>query len=488
MRREVLRMERVCCLEQGVMQLHDFNLSIMAGEIVGLLPVNSSGLTTLLKLLQSNTPLRDGYVYYMEKQINTWRDSKKYGNRHGRIQSESCLVNGLTVADNIFVLRPGFKTWLMRPRIFKEQLALFLEGIGISIASDAYIEELTGFERIVVDVIKSVMSGRRLIVLRDIGADINESELKKIHLLLRHYIKEGISFLYIDYHFEALRKICDKVALMSNGRIIKLLEGEFLTQESLNAYAGSYVVGTRQEKHQYETTKKKHSSSFFVDNMSSHLVKELSFSISSGECVVIQNADLQVYGEVLSIMSGKAVPESGQLLLDGKPVSFEMGGDTAVIHEQPSKTMLFGELSYLDNLCFLLDKRLPEIWLDSRLREGIRREYEEILGADVFDGRINALSEAQKYDLVYSRIALQKPKVVFCAQPFRGADMELRMRILELMLTLLDKGIALVILTVNLVDSLSLANSLIRVYRDKPQEVYSRNEFSTMPILRYSAH
>ena len=484
MRHEVLRMERVCCREQGVVKLDDFSLSILAGEIVGLLPVNSHGLTALLQLLQHNSPLTYGYVYYREKQVNTWRDTKKRSNRIGRIQSESCLVDGLTVADNIFVLKPGFKTWLLRPRVFREQLNLFLEGIGISISADAYIEELTSFERIVVDVIKSVLSGSRLIVLRDISADISEAELEKIHLLLRHYAREGISFLYIDYHFEALQKICDKVALMSNGRIIKNLHGESLTPESLFAYPGAYFAKVRQDIYQHDMTKKNGSSLFLANKISGELINGLSFSVTSGECVVIQNLDLQVFGEILSILSGKTVLKSGEMLIDGKPVSFEMGGEIGIIQEQPAKTMLFSELSYLDNLCFLLDRRLPEIWRNSGLREGVRREYGDILGADVFNRRINMLSEAQKYDLVYSRIALQNPKVVFCVQPFRGADIELRMHILELMKMLLEKGVALVILTVNLADSLSLANKLIRIHRDKPEEVYKRNEFPTMPFLR----
>ena len=484
MKQEVLRLERVCCREQGVIQLDDFSLSIFAGEIVGLLPVNSHGLTALLNLLQNNSPLNYGYVYYREKQVNTWRDTKKRDNRIGRIQSESSLVEGLTVADNVFVLKPGFKKWLLHPRVFREQLTLFMEGLGVPISADAYVEELTGFERIVVDVIKSVLSGCRLIVLRDISAGISEDELEKIHILLRHYSKEGISFLYIDFHFEALQKICDKVALMSNGRVVKLLQGEFLSPESFYAYSGAFSGKVKHEIYQPEMAKKTGLSLFRANNISSGLINGLSFSVFSGECVVVQSLDHQVFGEIFSILSGKAALRNGDMQIDGRRVNFEMGGEIGVIQEQPTKTMLFSELSYLDNLCFLLDRRLPEVWRNSGLREGVRREYGELLGSDVFDKRINLLSEAQKYDLVYSRIALQNPKVVFCVQPFRGADMELRIHIVELIQMLLDKGMALVILTVNLADSLSLANRLIRIHRDKPVEVFARSEFSTMPFLR----
>ena len=64
MRNEVLRMERVTYKEDEVVKLKDFNLQIFQGEVMGFLPVNSHGKTALLKLLERNLPLYDGYIYY----------------------------------------------------------------------------------------------------------------------------------------------------------------------------------------------------------------------------------------------------------------------------------------------------------------------------------------------------------------------------------------------------------------------------------------
>ena len=482
MRQEVLRMERVSCQEQGVVQLDGFNISILSGEIMGLLPVNNHGLTALLRLLQRNTPLRYGYVYYREEQVNTWRNSKQRSNRIGLIQSESCLVEGLTVADNIFVLRPEFKTWLLRPSVLRKQLLPFLESIDIYISADTYVGELTAFEKVVVDVLKSVVAGCKLIVLREISSNICEAELKKIHRLLKHYADQGISFLYIDFHFEELRQVCDKVALMSNGRIVKVLRSSATTPNAFQNYTKAYSGKVKQQINRPEPVQSGRSPVFEAKGITSELVNDLSFTAASGECVVLQTVDVQVFGELLSVISGTSVPTSGQILINNKVAIPHIGKDVAVIQELPTKTMLFNELSYLDNLCFLLDHRLPEVWRNQNIREGIRREYAGVLGKDVFDKRVDALSEIQKYELVYTRVAIQKPKVVFCVQPFRRADMELRMHIWGLIKMLLDKGMAVVILAVNLADSLSLADKLIRIRRDKPDEVYSRSEFSAMSI------
>ncbi len=482
MRQEVLRMERVSCQEQGVIQLDDFNLRIFSGEITGLLPINNHGLTTLLRLLQRNTPLRYGYVYYRGEQVNTWRAAKYRRNRIGLIQSERCLVEGLTVADNIFVLRQGFKTWLIRPHVLKKQLFPFLESIDIHIRADSYVEDLSPFEKAVVDVLKSVVAGCRLIVLRDISATLSEDELKKIHRLIRHYADEGLSFLYIDFHLEELRQVCDKVALMSNGRIVKVLMSDAITPEAFRNYTKVYTDKVMEQIIRTEPICETRAAVFEAERLGGSIINNLSFSVSAGECLVLQDVDNRIFGELLSILNGESVPESGTVRIGGQTLSRRNCREIAIIQELPSKTMLFDELSYLDNLCFSLDHRLPEIWRSVNVQEGIRREYASLLGDDVFDMRVDTLSEIQKYKLVYTRIAIQKPRVVFCVQPFRRADIELRMHVWSLLKMLLDKGISVVILAVNLADSLSLADRLIRLQKSRPDQTYLRHEFSTMPI------
>ncbi|RHT03883.1 ATP-binding cassette domain-containing protein [Ruminococcus sp. AM42-11] len=108
MRNEVLRMERVTYKEDEVVKLKDFNLQIFQGEVMGFLPVNSHGKTALLKLLERNLPLYDGYIYYGGEKVNTWKEHYKAANRISIIQEKSSLAGNLNIADNIFVLRPAF--------------------------------------------------------------------------------------------------------------------------------------------------------------------------------------------------------------------------------------------------------------------------------------------------------------------------------------------------------------------------------------------
>ena len=478
MRNEVLRLEKVTLREQGVTLLDNLNLHIFEGEIMGLVPIDTHGLTALCDLLRENVPLHYGYVFYREKLINTWRSPRPHYNRISVIQAKSCLVDGLTVADNIFVLRPGFHGRLMRPSAFRRQLMPFIHSIGIPIDADARVEDLTVFERFVVELLKAVVAGSRLIVLNEISTLINEAELGKLHTILRHYAAEGVSFLYVCFHFEELLQISDRTALMMQGRVVKLLEGSEMIPQSLLPYSAPYeqMVASQLARGAHQI-----GGEVFSARLPEAAVGGLAFSVRAGECLVLQDLDNHFIDGFLGVLSGAHPPQGTRLLLCGRP--FRPGHDRrlAVIQDQPGRTMVFPGLNYLENLCFTMDHRIPSLWRSGRVKRGLRRAYTEWLGPDLLERRVEDLTETERCELVYRRILLQRPDVVFCVQPFRMADVAMRMSIWRLLEELLDRGVAVVILAVNLADSLSLADRLIRVRRGRPQEAFDRVHFNDLP-------
>lgn len=479
MRNEVLRLEKVTLRERGVTQLDNLNLHIFEGEIMGLVPIDTHGLTALCDLLRENLPLHYGYVFYREKLINTWRSPQPHYNRISVIQAKSCLVDGLSVADNIFVLRPGFRGRLMRPAAFRRQLMPFIHSIGIPIDADARVEDLSVFERFVVELLKAVVAGSRLIVLNEISTLINQTELGKLHAILRHYAAEGISFLYICFHFEELLQICDRTALMMQGRVIKLLEGGEMIPQSLLPYSAAYeqMVASQLARDTHQIGPE-----VFSACLPDAAVGGLHFSVRAGECLVLQDLDNHFIDGFLGVLSGVRPPQGTRLLLRGRPLRPKPGRDRrlAVIQDQPGRTMIFPGLNYLENLCFTMDHRMKALWLSGRVKRGLRRAYAEWLGPDLLDRRVDELTETERCELVYRRILLQRPDVVFCVQPFRMADVAMRMSIWRLLEELLDRGVAVVILAVNLADSLSLADRLIRVRRGQPQEAFDRIHFNEL--------
>lgn len=105
--------------------------------------------------------------------------------------------------------------------------------------------------------------------------------------------------------------------------------------------------------------------------------------------------------------------------------------------------MLFEDLSVKDNLCLALDGKMPSIWLRKKVQKTVREEYRRTFGEDIFYKGVKDLTDTQKINLVYMRILLEKPKVVFMLQPFKNADISHRLQIWELQAKLLEKALPL---------------------------------------------
>lgn len=482
MRYEIFRMERVTYPDKGSKWLEDLNLQIYQGEIMGLVPISAHGLQELLQLMQTNMPLYDGYVYYCGELVNSWKSMRRSMNRIGVIDAHSRLVEHMTVSDNIFVLRQGFRQNIIKGKLLQRQLAPFMRDIEMQIPADAYVNKLPAFERVVVELLRAVVAGYRLIVLNEISTVINGEELAKLYEIIHHYAGQGFSFLYISLHLEEIMEVCDRVALFSNGRIQKVAQRAEMTSEIVQNYSFEfdrmirYHMGTRNAAERGKKTV------LSLSHITGDVLSDFSMEVYEGECLVVQNLDEQVHRDILYMLCGEKSPKNGEFYMNGQAIRPATCKDFALISADPAKTMVFREMSYLDNLCMGLSRRVPGIWKNAHMKNSVKKEYAEILGKDVFSMSVEALGERQKCQLVYTRILLQKPKVVVCVQPFKGADLTHRAFIWKMMETLLDKGMAVVILTINLADSMSLADRLIRVGKEGIVQEVCREEFGSISI------
>lgn len=475
MRNEVIRLDKVTQIVDGVTLLGDMNLQIFQGEIMGLLCINAYGQEALIQLLSQNVPIHYGYVYFQEQLVNSYKRSSMSLNRVSIIEKRSRLIEDLTMADNIFVLRRGFKKFLIDPKTLKAQLELFTKDLDINIDGGELVANLTFFEKFVTELLKAVITGVKLVVLRDISNFVGAADLVKIQGLLRHYAAQGFSFLYICNHHEELFKICDRIALMENGKIVKVLSKNSFQDELILHYTLDFCRTPPPT-----LSKSKRNGVLKLEGVVTDNIKDMSVTVEKGECVVFLDISNTVLTDMMELMTGDLVPDEGKLLLDGEDFlknTRQLGKSLCFIKENPIQSMLLPEMSYIDNLCFPLDRKQPLLWLDSRIKKGVVQEYAPLIGEDIYATDITYLSPLSLYNLIYYRVHLYHPKVVICAQPFAGADMYLRHHLIHLINELRARKITVIILAVSLSDSLKVADRLLTIEQGRLNKEYSSEEF-----------
>ncbi|NLU53585.1 MAG: sugar ABC transporter ATP-binding protein [Clostridiaceae bacterium] len=479
MKSEILRLQNVTKVSSGVTLLDQFNMMVYKGEIMGLLPLNTHGISAFLDVICQNTPISSGCIYFNEKEKNYPGYITESPNKVYVIEKTSSLAGNLTVSDNIFVLRKGFKKYYISNKVLKAQTKILAEETGIHIDPGEYVDRLSPLQCCVVELLKGMAGGAKLFVLNELASFLSSVALSQFHKILLHYKEKGYSFIYIGSHHEDVFKICDRAALMKNGRIIKVLDKKEFLYEKLMPYILDYHLATP------SNFIKGKSPLLEFDNVTTENLNSLSFTMLPGECVVLLDMNNTVIGDILMLMNGQKQPHSGSIMFDGRKFETRDGRKAlqkgiAFIEENPTKTMLFTQMSYLDNLCFLVDKRDKGIKLTPKIKKSIEKEYYSLCGPDIQAVDITRLSAKSLYNLVYYRIHLHNPKLVILIQPFSGADMYLRKHLVSLIDSLKKRGMAVLILAVNIADNLAVANRLIIVQKGKNIREYRQEVFRSI--------
>nr|WP_319487297.1 ATP-binding cassette domain-containing protein [uncultured Caproiciproducens sp.] len=479
MKNEILRLERVTTIQDEVTLLDNFNLHIFQGEIMGLVCINANGKESLIQLISQNLPIHYGRVYFNEVLVNNYQHSPLTMNKVAVIEQKSRLIEDLSVTDNVFVLRRGFKKYLINPRVLNEQLKQFVKEIDPNIDGNDLVANLSPYEKCVVELLRAVIMGAKLIVIMDISNCVSAADLVKFHNLLRHYCQKGFSFLYICNHHEEAFKICTRMSLMKDGKILKVFDQHEFKNENLVPY----YIGEFADVKKVTVNRRSEKGILTFQNVCTENLNHMTFSVSKGECTVLFDMDNIILSDIMQLMNGKLRQDSGSIFLENAVYSqnqarHALGSGVAFIGEDPIRSMLFKEMSYIDNLCFLLDKKENGVRLSKRIIKSIIREYEPLIGPEIYESNIMNLKIQSLYDLIYYRIQLFHPKIVFCVQPFAGADMYLRRHLIELINKLKKKGITVIFLAVNIADSLVVADKLILLEKGRFSSEYLRSEFN----------
>lgn len=476
MREEIVRFQNVTMSVSGDRYLDNMNFYMLKGEIMGFIASRGKGRDEFIELLCKNLPIEYGRIYMGGRQVNSFLHSPGDENRVYCIGKKSSLIESLSLTDNVFVIRKGFKKLIVNDQVLRRQIIMLSEELGLFVSLDKSVKQFTSLERCEVEILKAYMMGCRLIVVTDLSEFMSQRELEQFHRRLTVLKEKGMSFLYVCNHHEEAFKISDRVSLYSSGRIKKVFEKEEMTDAAIAPYIMKFDELTVRRRAAEVDTKLE------FKEVSAGRLRGLSFHIKGGECLTVLDTDNRAQEEIVRIMAGETPILSGDILYEGRHYRPDREKDflksgIAVIPENPTKTFLFQEQSYMENLTFLLDRKLDKNILKNAYIKSVRREYEELSKGGVDAADLQKLTIRQRYGLVYFRVLLYRPRLAILVQPVAYGDMICRRYILELINMLKEAGITVLILAGSISDNLYVSDRLVVLKDGKTVGEFAQNEF-----------
>ena len=218
---DALRAEHINKRFGAVTALHDVNLHLGKGEVLGLLGDNGAGKSTLLKIMCGFQPPSSGRLVLNGEEVVL--KSVDHARELGidAVYQDLALINQLSVYHNMFLNREIVRGRLLNNKAMKRITQEQLDRIGIDIPSiDVEVAKLSGGQRQAIAVARSVSSDAKVLLLDEPLAAMGAKEAAMILELIKDLKQQGeVSIIMIAHNYGQALEVCDRINLLQHGEI-----------------------------------------------------------------------------------------------------------------------------------------------------------------------------------------------------------------------------------------------------------------------------
>lgn len=209
------------------------SLEIKKGSITGLIGPNGAGKTTLFNVIAGRLPPTSGKVTMEGEDISGLPPHKLFHKGLLRTFQLAHEFSSMTVRENLMMVPGGqtgetiANTWFQRGRIAREERALrekadeVLEFLTITHVANEKAGNLSGGQKKLLELGRTMMVDARIVFLDEVGAGVNRTLLMTIaDAIIRLNKERGYTFCVIEHDMDFIGKLCDPVIVMAEGKVL----------------------------------------------------------------------------------------------------------------------------------------------------------------------------------------------------------------------------------------------------------------------------
>ncbi len=314
----------------------------------------------------------------------------------------------------------------------------------------------------------------RVLILDEATSALAAADVTRVFDVLRRLKAEGIALLYISHRMHEIAELADDCSVFRNGRRI-----------------ATYEAGTKSDNEVVEMMIGREYSHVFppkpvapaatatpvleVRNLCwTPRLNDISFGVRAGEVVGLGGLDGQGQRELLLALFGVLRGISGQVLIDGKPVSIgsprEAKADAigmALIPEDRKTEGLMLQMSVKDNLSFATLSELSHgVIIDRDAERDAVDEMIKLLAikTDGVSVPVGSLSGGNQQKVVIAKWLMRKPRIILLNDPTRGIDVGTKQEFYQLLRDLADAGAAIVLYSTDYDELIGCCDTVLVLY------------------------
>ena len=458
----------------------DINLTINKGTIHGIIGENGAGKSTLMSIVYGLYQADSGTIKVNDKEIKLKSPRDSIENGIGMVHQHFMLVENFTVLENIVLGFEGEVVFGKNLEKAKIDLKNLCETYNLNVDLDSVISDLSVGFRQRVEILKSLYRGAEVFILDEPTGVLTPQEVDELFKILRSLKEEGKTIVLITHKLNEIMDLTSEVSVMRQGEIVGHTKTEKTNREKLAEMmvGRSVLLRINKSKTQRGDVAFRVENLTVKDDLGVTRVKNINLEIHSGEILGLAGVTGNGQTELLEALSGIRKVESGEIFLNGEKISDssellnprelkEKG--LAHIPEDRQRMGLVTDFKASENLIFGYHDQEPysksSIMNENKILDYSKRVMEE------YDVRPRSphlmtsnFSGGNQQKLILSRELNENPKILLIGQPTRGVDIGAIEFIHQRLIDMRDKGAAILLVSVELEEVLSLSDRIIVMF------------------------
>ena len=482
----LLQIKNVSKRYGGLQALDEVSLDVRQGEVHAVVGENGAGKSTLMKILGGAVQRNSGVTIFKQEEVEFLKPMESIKAGIAVIHQELSMLPTLNVIENIFMGRMPSKFGKVNWEELESRTLQLLDRVGLKVDPYVILDALTISQRQMVEIAKALSVEASLIIMDEPNSSLCETETEILFEVIYKLKKEGISIIYVSHKIDEVLRISDRISVLKDGKYMGTVDKKDATSDSII----KMMVG-RELKRFHIDSPSVGAECLRVKNLSNGWFKNVSFDLHYGEVLGFAGLVGSGRSEVLRAIFGADRYESGEIIIDGKPVSFSsptdaIRWDMAMVPEDRKKLSLFIDLPIEFNIMISsLNKCAKGGIIDYGKVAELVKKYKTRLNIKMGspDDPVKSLSGGNQQKTVLARWLATEPKILILDEPTHGVDVGAKAEIYALIRDLAKKGMAIILISSELPEIIAMTDRAVVMHEGCVTGILERDQMSEEKIM-----
>jgi ribose transport system ATP-binding protein len=475
----------------GVKALDHVSMKVRQGEVRALVGENGAGKSTLMKILNGNCKMDSGAILIDGKPVHITNPQKAAEHGISIIFQELNLVDGLSIAENIFAGRLSKNGKLIDWKQLRADAKELLDRIGFKVDPKTEVSKLSIAGKQMVEIAKALSYNARIILMDEPSATLTKSELDTIFDIIRDLKSKGITVIYISHRLEEIFTICDSVSVMRDGHLIDTKPiGEVTRDHIVEMMVGREVSHTfpkRRPQIGEEVLR--------VENLRRKGGKaSVSFNLRQGEVLGIAGLVGAGRTETMRALFGVDYVAGGTIYIRGQKVDIRSPKSAkkygiAFLTEDRKAEGLTVDFTVKSNIVMAnLKKILSGGFLNGKRENAIADQYIKLINIKTPSRmqKVLNLSGGNQQKVVVAKWLNADSDIIIMDEPTRGIDVGAKLEIYELVNQLVSEGKAVILISSELPEVLGMSDRVLVMRDDAILAELAGDQINAVNVMQYA--